>query len=340
MPIDNRSYSRQVGESLKPEQVAQARHHSYVLLSQLYLGGITAVRLPTIQAVPALAECLPQSFDLDEAAAEHYQLFGFNLHPYESIFLSSSGLLGGEIANSVARSYQQIGFEIELAANSPDHIGQELAALAFLCRAEATAWADGSDTVINQMRRRQRAFLEAHLLRWLLPFVLALKQQGHDFYTAVANLTLSLVADHYADLTSDTQSIPSLEITLPSPPDLLDNDKTGLKEIAHLLVTPPFSGLYLGRDDVGRLARETRLPRGFGDRQQMMHNLLRTAVQYDQFSSLLNDLVTMAKAWQLAYRQALSEMPEMAVFTAVWKKQARHTLNLLNQIQGEAESAS
>ena len=118
--------------------------------------GLTAVSLPYLQTIPDVAAVLPADFDEDQAAADHYQLFGFNVFPYQSIFLDPAGLLGGSITDEVVRSYSQAGLSVGPAGNqatdeSPDHLGYELRLMAFLCAAEADAWRDGLPAEAGRM---------------------------------------------------------------------------------------------------------------------------------------------------------------------------------------------
>ena len=314
---------------LKPIEIAQARSRSYQLISRLFWHGVTPETLPVVQAVPELDAVLPDPVDFDELAAVHYQLFGMNVFPFESIFLDDSGLLGGWVTDGVVHSYQRIGFAADTAVDSADHIGHELAAMAALCQAEAEAREENLTPLIASRQTWQREFLEEHLLRWLPSFVLAVWQQGDDFFTAVANLTLELAAHHYDELV-ETPTDPGL--FLPPTPDILADEKTSLKDIARYLVTPAWSGLYFSRDDVSRLARRLELPRGFGDRQQMLVNLLRTAVQYDQLPAVITGLISLTDWWQGAYWRIGVDYPKMAGFTAVWQKKAAKSGQILEQM--------
>ncbi len=317
---------------LTPISAAQARHYSYQLFSRLYLAGITDETWPMVQAVPGLARALPEPFILDEAAAVHYQLFGLNVFPYEAIFLDDSGLLGGPITESVAHSYYRFGYMNAAATDNLDHVGQELAAMAFLCQAEAEALARGENKTAVSWQYHQITFLQHHLLRWLVPFVQAVQAQDSSFYTAVSQLTLTIIYDHYEHLAATTKQLPK-EWALPAPPMLLDNEKTGLKEIAHYLMTPAYSGIFWGRDDVSRLARQLNLPRGFGDRQQLLTNLMRTAVQYEQFAALLRALETAVKMQQDTYQAQAEAMPLWQPFLLPWQEKVTQAGTLLTRME-------
>lgn len=322
--------------NLSSSEVALARHLTYELLGRLYLEGVTAVTLPTIQIIPNLAKTVPEPFNADEAAADHQTLFGFNVFPYESIFLDGSGLLGGAVTDGVLHSYQEAGFQIESDSNSPDHIGYELHLLAHLCAAEADAWQDSLGDIAERMRYLQHQFLQNHLLRWLVPFVVAVGEQKRPFYTALAQLTLEFINSHYQEI----GFLREIQFLLPPPPSLLDNEKTGLKNIAEFLTTPPHSGIYLGRDDVGRLARRQDIPRGFGDRTQMLTNLLRGAAQFDTLPDLIDDVETAVTTWQQQYSTHASAMPALTPFIKPWQERSAQTGQILAQIKTQIEAAT
>ena len=337
MSFYKKDYHTTISDGLAPVQVAQAHHRSYALLSELFLRGITKTTLPTVQAVFDLGEHLPDPIDIDALAADHYQLFGFNVFPFESIFLDGSGLLGGAVTEEVRHALQSFSFATDVSSHPPDHIGQELAAMAYLSMAEAEAIEKNQlDTAVS-IQHHQLTFLQTHLLRWLVPFVLAIKAQGNEFYTAVAELALALVNHHYEILVGEVDpNLPSQP--LPHAPNILDNDKTGLKEIAKYFITPIYSGLYLSRDNIANLARHLDLPRGFGDRQQLLTNLMRTAVQYDQFPQVLELLNTAVLRWQTNYATLTDEMPLLTPFIQPWQNKSETTFDHIAKIRDRIET--
>lgn len=312
--------------------MARARHHTYTFLSRLYLDGLTEELLAYAEAVPELAAVLSPPFQPDAAAADHQHLFGFNVFPYESIFLDPQGLLGGIVTDALIRYYQEVGFQIDASTSSPDHIGYELGLLAFLCGAEADAWENDLPAVAENRRRQQQRFLQTHLLRWLLPLVIGVRQQSSPFYRAVADLTLDLAHSHTADLgQSPAETAPPF--ALPAPPPLLEDRYTGLSQIARYLTTPPYSGVFLSRDDVADLARRQQLPRGFGSRHQMLTNLMRSAVQYDAFPNLLQLLHERVAGWESEYTSYAGDLPQAAPFAEPWQERTAVTTHLLAQIR-------
>jgi TorA maturation chaperone TorD len=327
---------------LSRSQIALARGRDYRLFGRLYLMGLDEDTLSIAQAIPELAPALSQPFDSDEAAADHYHLFGFNVFPYQSIFLGVDGSLGGDSTEAVARCYQEAGFVGVVAgaleSESADHIGHELGLLAFLSAAEADAWAAENPAVAEQMASRQCTFLYQHLLRWLPSLVLAVRQQAHPFYAALADLTVDLVHSHCSDYkaTHHAGSRDEGAGQVLAPPDLLGDENSSLQDIAQYLLTPPYSGIYLSRDDIGRLARRQDLPRGFGSRKQMLVNTLRSAATYDGLGLLLGTLHELAEGWGRSYDE-MAIGPQSNPFADAWRARAGRTAMILAEMAAQAE---
>lgn len=328
---DNRS------RQLSARQLALARSRAYGLISQLYLNGITAENLALVQMMPELGARLTMPFDADEAAADHHQLFGFNVHPYQSYFLDPAGLLGGPVTEGVARAYQRLGFWPDASSESADHIGFEVAFLAFLCAAEAEALEDDQPEIAGQLGDHQATFLAAHLLPWIGPLTLAIDQQGQGFYSSLARVTFDLVQEHASELTSQQGRPPGGNVALPLAPEIMEDEGTGLKEIAEFLLTPAYSGIYLSRDDIGRLARRQAIPRGFGDRRQMLLNLLRLAANYDALGQVIDGLEALAGRWLTEYDEMVGQ-EGMEPYIAAWRSRATRTATMLKQMHGRLEA--
>lgn len=316
-------------------ETAHARSNSYRVFSQLFDAGVTNALLPYVAAIPEFSASAAELADADLAAALHQQLFGFNVFAYESLFLSPEAVLSGPAAERVAQFCQQAGFAAG-RDEAADHIAHELALLAFLCGAEADAWRDGQAGEAARLQAVQREFLDSHLLRWLPGLVLAIQQQGEPFYSALASLVAELALDHRAGLLDDLLN-PSASFVLSAAPDLLASQRDGLREVAEFLLTTVHSGIYLSRDDIGRLGRPLSLPTGFGSRRIMLTNLLRSAAEFDAVPALLADLQTLLARWQAGYA-ALDESPAAAVraIGVVWSARLAKTASLLNRLSAAA----
>lgn len=289
------------------------------------MDGITAVTLPLIQSIPELAATLPAEVDLDQAAAVHQKIFGFNVFPYESFFLDNTGLIGGSVTETVVRHYRSAGFQEDSKATSPDHIGHELAFIAFLLSQEKI-----------ESHRKLQTFFAQHSLVWLPALVLTVRQQGSEFYAALADLTWALVVDHAEEI----GGINNPTIQLSEPPMLLQNEKTSLKDISQYLTTPVYCGIYLGREEVAQLARQLELPRGFGSRSQMLSNLMKTAVQYEQLPAVISKIQELLADGRQSYNDLVNGYPHMAVYTKQWEESAGETAVLLSQMEYQIQQLS
>lgn len=314
---------------------AQGRSRLYTLCQALYMAGITADILSIVRDVPELSATVPETMAVDELGAMHQQLFGFNLFPFESTFLGQEQLLGNVISEAVDAQFRRLGYLPTGESGAADHIGEELGLLAHLCAAEADAVEDQKWLIVQQLRRAQKSFLEEHLLRWLAPFIVAVQRHEIPFFSEVATITLTLVAEHYLALLQDeygegmpakapkiptTQSAGQQHVTwqLIAAPDLVADPKTSLRDIAIFLLTPVYSGIFLSRDLINQLGRMQRLPRGFGSREQMFTNLLRTAAQYEATPVLLEGIEAELANWGNRYEAIVQYHPILVPFVQPW----------------------
>ncbi len=332
-----------IASVLREAQTAQARCIAYDLFAGLFLEGPTNATRDYIAAAPELEKALGGLEDPVQPAADHFHLFGFNVFPYQSMFLDIDGNLGGEQSERVLNFYRQAGFDLTpnspssgyAAGESPDHIGLELAFLSFLSGAEADAIQDGEELHVHRIQSLQRDFFDQHLLPWLPVLVQAVGQQGLPFYSELSRLTLELACEHRAAL-GEGVAVRQAAFALPHPPALLENEKTSLKDIAAYLLTPAYSGIYLSRDDIARLGRSHKLPRGFGGRTQMLSNLLHSAVDYDHLPVLISDLHAVLDIWQAAYQSFAEKEPAWRPSAQAWMERLQATRTILERVASGA----
>jgi putative dimethyl sulfoxide reductase chaperone len=322
--------------SLSAVEIALARSRTYDFFSRLYRQGPTQQELPLIRAIPELAETLTDPFDAEQQAATYQTIFGFNVFPYESAFMEPSGSLGGEISDAILHRYALIGFAVDANTEASDHIATELALLAVCSQQAASLWDAGDIQGAHHLRDWQQHFLADHLLRWIAPFAQAVRAEADPFYTELVEMTMALVVYHYADLSDGSAPLQPFE--LPPSPKLLGEEETGLKEIADYLISPLYSGIFLSRDAIGRLARQANLPRGFGGRRQMLTNLLRAAAQYEQFPALMAHLDALVQSWITGYQADALAYPPLEGFILPWVNHATITQGMLAEIGNISES--
>jgi TorA maturation chaperone TorD len=149
----------------------------------------------------ALGAALPENSDASdtvELGVEYTRLFGavsanYGLPPpYESSHRDAAA--PGEVATTVSQFYSAAGLAPIDRAAPPDHLGVELRFLALLCHGEAEAWDRSCNTEALGMLRRQRDFLDQHLLQWV-PAYLRMVQANtrHRFYRSLIALALDRI---------------------------------------------------------------------------------------------------------------------------------------------------
>lgn len=258
---------------------AIARGRAYALLGDLFRRG--PKRLDHLGAIDALAPHLPSACD-DDAMAAHFGLFGQELPPYEGVFLDKRALLGGPSTHAVREAMTEGGFVPDESDAEPDHIGSELAFLAHLCGAEADAWRDGHDAAAHHIQELQGAFLRRHLLRWLPALVVAIETIDAGLYAAAGRLSLALAVDHLDGPPSDED--------LARVPEILDEEKTGMRQIGDFLAVPLNTGAMLTPASIRSLGRRAGVPAGFGKRGMLLENVLQTAIRNGRLPALLASL--------------------------------------------------
>jgi nitrate reductase assembly molybdenum cofactor insertion protein NarJ len=308
--------------TLTPHELALARARTYRLLGEIALDGWTPRALEVVRNLPDLSPVV-LGRDPEELAASHHAVLGRGVPPYESVFLGDGALLGGDVTASVRQAYADGGFRLARADTEPDHLGLELAYLAFLCSAEADALTDGLDGVATAIAERARRFLDGHLLRWLPALSHAVRRQGRVELSAVVELALELACAHRADV-----GVWYADAGLAMSPALLDDPDTGLSDIAEWLLAPVRSGLWLSADDVRRMALGAELPCGFGTRGQMLETLLFTGVDHERVDVILDALRAEVRRAEDGY----SELARMKAPVAAWQARLHSTKELLDRM--------
>jgi hypothetical protein len=102
-----------------------------------------------------------------------------------------------------------------------------------------------------------------------------------------------------------------------------------IKQLSAYLLTPLLSGIFLSRDDVGRLSRGLSLPRGFGQRRQMIENLFQSAITYEQIPSLLSLIERLLLRWEDEYRE-LANQSGPALQVTEWISRVKKSKELLS----------
>jgi len=288
--------------------------------------------------LPELAQTLPSLDEthLTDLAVEYQRLFGFNLPPYESVFIDPSVMLMAPATERVQRLYQQAEWQppASVRSGAPDHLGLELLALA--------DWIES-----NRLDPAYRLHTR-HLALWAPPFGLTLQRlKPHPFYATLAELTLDLLLTTLPGLSLAGSD--DLFPALPPPPIYRGTDETvmaadeaGEKEragaspfrgLAKRLLCPREAGLFLTRTDLARLGRGLDLPATVGERQHMVQTLFRQAMQYDLLPDLLDHLGRLLAEVDQAYRQLAADYPSWQPYAQAWRNRLAATQTAAEELR-------
>ncbi|HBY93970.1 MAG TPA: hypothetical protein DEP84_08405, partial [Chloroflexi bacterium] len=139
---------------------------AFRILGHFWLEEVRPDDIATIAALPELGDALPETgaAALDDLAVEYQRLFGFNLPPYESVFIDPSAMLFAPVTARVQALYRRGNWSppADVRVGAPDHLGLELLAL-------ADGLADGR----HEFARRLHA---EHLALWVPPLIQALRR--------------------------------------------------------------------------------------------------------------------------------------------------------------------
>jgi hypothetical protein len=183
-----------------------------------------------------------------------------------------------------------------------DHLTNLLGALALALQ---------SDDAGGGEHRLEQELLDSHLLRWLPAFVAAVRRLRLAFPAALVSQLEDLALYHREILAAQ---VPASDFQLDPIPSLLDDPDTSLADIASFLLAPVRSGLFLSREDILFVVRSAGCFCGFGDRQTMLLNALRTSVQHERLGALCDALSSLYHCWEqrLAGRVAAGLPDELA----------------------------
>jgi putative dimethyl sulfoxide reductase chaperone len=308
-------------------KAARARARAYALLADLAARGVTEATREAAALSPAIAAALDRYDDPDGPAVDHQFVFGDNVYPIEGAFLDPDGQVGGAPADRLGGLYASCGFHPDPRSEPPEHLANELRALAFLSAAEADALRDGEAAIAAVIAGHQRALLAQHLVRWVPALAIAVRRAGRSFPAALIDQIEDLLLLHGA-ATPERDQARAWELA--ELPDLLGDPEVSLRRIAVVLATPARAGVFLSRADLAGIGRRLRLPRGFGSRVDLLENLLAAAGRFDAVEPLLAALAAVVSDTRDTLAQARYEDGAVSHLTAPWRTRCDETLALLD----------
>jgi len=247
----------------------------------------------------------------DEWGALHQSVFGFNVFPYASVFLENDGKMGGEIGERTARMYAAAAF-FPTGGEAPDHIITQLEYCAFQ--------SNNSDAVNDSLAR----FLDREMLSWVPAFAFAVYRQTDGYYAELLTALLKVLIDERA--------FTEAKFERPRPgSEKAREDVSSVRDLAGHFTTAVRCGMFLSRNDISELARNVRVPAGFGSRQQMLTTLFDSSRTYSKENELTALLDTMCRTeatnWLAAAEDA--DVDALTFWSRVWASRLEHSQRLL-----------
>jgi TorA maturation chaperone TorD len=218
---------------------ARARHRLWALLASILRDGGADELAPMVLRVPALRGAWIG--DSTERAAEHQRIFGWEVAPWESAFLSPDGLRGGDSEDAVRVWMAEVGFAP--VGIEPDHVAAEAALQAHLALAEAHAWEDDRADVAARCAALRRSFAGRHGNRWMPQLAAAVAAADDGLFAAAAALAAELMADE-GDVAAPAGGA-----------EPMDADDPSVSTLARRLGAPAWAGIWLPHAALARVAR-------------------------------------------------------------------------------------
>lgn len=319
------------------------------VLAHFWLEEIEQNDLDTIAALPELAETIPQPHPetLSDLAVEYQRLFGFNLPPYESVFIDPSAMLMTPATERVQSLYREARWTQPewVRAGAPDHVGLELLALA-----DALEVSPKSSAALPVASNFAHRLHTQHLALWLPPLALALQRLlPHPFYATLAELTLDLILSTLPNEPLPPNSDPFPD--LPPPPiykssdalfdaeaddttlDSTSADTNSLRTVIKRLLPPREAGLFLTREDIARIGQALNSPGVMGERYRMLESLFQFTGQYDLVSELLHHLIETLNEVDQAYQSLAQDYPAWFLYADAWRSRLTNTKTMLDELR-------
>ncbi len=270
-----------------------ARAEAYALLARLVLRGADPGLLAQARRTPGLREGFANAAEGDDLAADHYELFGLLAPPYAAMYLARTADAASEVIDAIRQACAAAGFTPKDSEVTPDHLGIELAFLSFAEHAIAEAEEDGLHNLSRHLERLEAEFIDLWLLSWLPVWVAAAAAHA-GAWGDLAALTGALAAAH-RQLLPHPVVLGSQATSAPTD-NLLDDPRTDLRALGAWLANPTSAGVWLSRADITEIGRQSGVPSGFGQREQLLENLLRSSATYGELPRVARALAELSSA--------------------------------------------
>lgn len=245
---------------------------------------------------------------------EHTELFSFQLYPYASVYLGPEGMLGGEARDRIAGFYVAMK---QTPPAEPDHLTDLFAFYAWMCAHEAPP---ERPVVAAALEHVRKAFLWEHLISWLPPYLLKVREIGAPFYQQWATLVELVLAQETAKFGEPEQ----ISSHLLDAPGLIDPRDATFTEFLDSVLAPVRSGMILTRIDLLSVARKLDLGIRLGERKYILNALFE-----QDADGMLHWLAEQAGIWVERHQEAGKNIGATA---RAWEAKARTSLVLMDEL--------
>ncbi len=176
----------------------QNRTYLYAFLSRVFSNALDETYLKELQTNDELLTLLGENSFLwfkntsleniaEELNIDYSSIFLMNAKPIESSIIDSKDEILVGLQNPVMQFYFNHNYELNLAAShlqTPDHISIEFAFM--------------QNLIAKNEILTQKEFLQAHLLKWAVPYFMGVKQMAKTpFYQDLSDFTIEFLASDY-----------------------------------------------------------------------------------------------------------------------------------------------
>jgi TorA maturation chaperone TorD len=297
---------------------ARTEGEAWHLLGHLVLLGPMGAVREILDVSPAFKNVWDASLSDDGWAVEHQRVFGHEVFPYGSVFLSEDAKMGGQWTAWAERLMEAIGLQFDEIVLEADHLGKLALALGAVGLEKVKLQEAGRAMELSQFHFFERSLLE-HLLGWLGPLVVGVQQTDSPFFSMVLELMVELACEQ-AQLSADVEE-PAAE-AVDSLAELLAQSQTRLRDVARFLTIPSACGAFLCKAEIARLAAQVELATGFGHRTQMLESLFFAAIDHGK----LDDFVSAVAGRLTEHSKALANLQERwGLPTQAWRRRITQT---------------
>lgn len=254
----------------------------------------------------------------DDIASEHYSTFGMTVFPFGHYFISPGRNFGGDFDNIVIDLYQSYGFDHEKRSEgaAATHLGTQLMFLSFL--------------IEKEKMHDARNFLGNDILNWIHSLSITLNETtGHIFPKLINHIEKDLL-NLWEGLNGNDhlEEIQFSLVPFDYKADLLEDEKTSLKDIGETLMTPGLCGVFISKPTLTNFASQLEIPTGFGTRVMMMENIFKESVNYEKIDNLISMFNVYLGHWEKSY-----EDYPIAPVSKVWIERINQAKNILGELK-------